>query len=205
MSQRHSTIAVPSERPVLDEADSALLDAARTAIMAVGVRRTTLTDVARRAGVSRMTVYRRFPDVAALVQSLMTREFLALIDDSHPEAGSAPTSRERFAAGVAEGAYRLSEHELFQRILDVDPDLMLPYALDRYGAFQKAVLATFTEQLSDGMADGSIRTTDPALLAATTELMFRGFVFAARAEGIAANRQALRDELQITLERGLRP
>ena len=204
MSQRHESVAVP-ERPVLDPADSSLLDAARVCIMAVGVRRTTLTDVARRAGVSRMTVYRRFPDVAALVQSLMTREFLALIDDSRDAAESRATTRERFAISVADGAYRLSEHPLFQRILDVDPDLLLPYAFHRYGAFQKAVLAAFAEQLREGIADGSIRQGDPELLAATTELMLRGFVFAARADGIASNRDALRDELQTTLERGLRP
>ncbi|MCP2262032.1 transcriptional regulator, TetR family, partial [Streptoalloteichus tenebrarius] len=33
--------------------DDTLLDAARECVLAVGVRRTTLTDVARRAGVSR--------------------------------------------------------------------------------------------------------------------------------------------------------
>ena len=37
---------------------SAYLDAARACILDVGWRRTTLTEVARRAGVSRMTIYR---------------------------------------------------------------------------------------------------------------------------------------------------
>ncbi|CAM5511644.1 hypothetical protein SHIRM173S_11244 [Streptomyces hirsutus] len=36
-----------------------MLDAVRDCVLAVGVRRTTLTDVARRAGVCRMTLYRR--------------------------------------------------------------------------------------------------------------------------------------------------
>ena len=63
--------------------DDALLDAAQACVLAVGVRRTTMTDVARRAGVSRMTLYRRFPDVTSLMQALMTREFTR----------SSPTSR----------------------------------------------------------------------------------------------------------------
>ena len=54
MSQRHTS--------VVDEQDR-VLDAARACVLAVGVRRTTVTDVARRAGVSRMTLYRRFPDL----------------------------------------------------------------------------------------------------------------------------------------------
>ena len=39
--------------------DGAVLDAARACVLDVGVRRTTLSDVARRAGVSRMSLYRR--------------------------------------------------------------------------------------------------------------------------------------------------
>src|SRR5918992_4746199 len=57
----------------------AALDAARDCVLAVGVRRTTLTDVARRAGLSRMTLYRRWPDVRSLVADLMTREFVGLV------------------------------------------------------------------------------------------------------------------------------
>src|SRR4028118_1689679 len=54
-------------------ADDPLLDAARECILAVGWRRTTLTEVARRAGVSRMTLYRRWPDMQSLLADLMTR------------------------------------------------------------------------------------------------------------------------------------
>src|SRR5918992_5733983 len=59
--------------------DDVVLDAVRDCVLAVGVRRTTLTDVARRAGVSRMTLYRRWPDVRSLVADLMTREFVGLV------------------------------------------------------------------------------------------------------------------------------
>src|SRR5919109_3205356 len=69
MSQRHA---------VVDE-DGRLLDAARACVLAVGVRRTTLTDVARRAGVSRMTLYRRFPDLEGVLSAMMTREFGRLV------------------------------------------------------------------------------------------------------------------------------
>ena len=50
--------------PALDERGEpadAYLDAARDCILDVGWRRTTLTEVARRAGVSRMTIYRTWP------------------------------------------------------------------------------------------------------------------------------------------------
>ena len=52
-----------SQRHIVVDEDDRVLDAARACVLDVGVRRTTMTDVARRAGVSRMTLYRRFPDL----------------------------------------------------------------------------------------------------------------------------------------------
>ena len=59
-------------------ADDAYLDAARDCILDVGWRRTTLTDVARRAGVSRMTIYRAWSDMGSLLGDLMTREWVGI-------------------------------------------------------------------------------------------------------------------------------
>src|SRR5689334_17058960 len=64
-----------------------VLDAARACVLAVGVRRTTFSDVARRAGVSRMTLYRRYPDLEALLSALMTYEFGAIVAAARGAAG----------------------------------------------------------------------------------------------------------------------
>src|SRR3954454_21717774 len=52
-----------------------ILDATRASVLGVGVRRTTLTDVARRGGVSRRRVYRLVPDVTTLILRLRCRDF----------------------------------------------------------------------------------------------------------------------------------
>src|SRR5881392_3083314 len=83
--------------------DDLLLGAARDCVLAVGLRRTTLTDVARRAGVSRMTMYRRWPDMRSLVADLMTREWSALALDAAADAVG-DTARERVVDGLARGA-----------------------------------------------------------------------------------------------------
>src|SRR6478609_6335891 len=77
--------------------DDAYLDAAREAILAVGWSRTTLTDIARRAGVSRMTLYRRWPDTQTLLADLMTREWGGVVAAATVTGG---TARERIVAGV---------------------------------------------------------------------------------------------------------
>lgn len=54
-----------------------VLDAAREVILTVGWKRATLTDVARRAEMSRMTVYRTYPDMQSILADLMTREWVS--------------------------------------------------------------------------------------------------------------------------------
>uniref|UniRef100_UPI0024555EF2 TetR/AcrR family transcriptional regulator n=1 Tax=Nocardia abscessus TaxID=120957 RepID=UPI0024555EF2 len=66
----------------LSAIDLAILDAARACVQEFGVRRTTLTEVARRAGVSRPTVYRRWPDTGALVAELLVRELRGIVAET---------------------------------------------------------------------------------------------------------------------------
>ena len=142
-------------------------------MLAVGVRRTTLTDVARRAGVSRMTLYRRFPDLEAVLAALMTREFGRLI--GRPVEGA--TTRERVVAMVVNGSRAMATDPLFERLLDVDPELLLPYVTRRLGGVQKIAVAAAAEALA--VDDGSVRAdASPEAI----ELIARGFVLASHGE-----------------------
>src|SRR4051794_22183787 len=75
-SLRHNS---PADQPGPRDA---YLDAARDCILDVGWRRTTLTEVARRAGVSRMTIYRTWSDMPQLLGDLMTREWGGVVAES---------------------------------------------------------------------------------------------------------------------------
>ena len=154
-----------------------MLEAARACVLAVGVRRTTFSDVARRAGVSRMTLYRRFPDLETLLSSLMTWEFGRVVDQARSAAG-AGSCRERAVAMVATAARRLHEDPLFARLLDVDPELLLPYVTVRLGGMQRMAVAGLAAELEAGRGDASIRDGEPETLARGIELIARGFVLA---------------------------
>jgi AcrR family transcriptional regulator len=141
----------------------------------VGWRRTTLTDVARRAGVSRMTVYRTYPDMTSLFGDLMTREWvgvLADLGDVEPAGDLAHEVATRMLAAVR--ALRLNP--LFNRIVDVDPELLLPYLLDRRGRSQQAVVELLARTIEEGQAAGGLRAGSPVLLARSIVLACQGFV-----------------------------
>jgi AcrR family transcriptional regulator len=159
----------------LDALLDALLDAARASILAVGWRRSTLTDVARRAGVSRMTIYRRWPDMHSLLGDLMTREWGRLVPS--PDLRLAP--RERIAEVVAATVTALRDDELFSKIQHVDPELLLPYLLDRRGRTQEALLSALEAALVEGQAAGVVRQGSPRLMARSVLLAAYGFVLSA--------------------------
>ncbi|MFD4789488.1 TetR/AcrR family transcriptional regulator [Streptomyces sp. NPDC058459] len=186
-----------------------VLDAVRDCVLAVGVRRTTLADVARRAGVSRMTLYRRWPDLRTLVGDLMTREWLAVATRAMPSAPEGPHTRARIVTGLVAGVTEFRDHPLFRKILDVDPELLLPYVLDRRGATQEALLALLTDALHEGHADGSVRVTHPGRQARALLLLVQSFALSLRTmtdeDDPELDAAAFLGELRTLLERTLTP
>src|SRR3954454_1633963 len=140
----------------MSQSHDPVLDAARECVLAVGVRRTTFSDVARRAGVSQMTLYRRFGDLEALLSALMTREFGRLGAEPREHAAGLPSTRERVVATVVHGARALAGDPLFGRLVDLDPELLLPYVTVRLGGVQQIAVAGTAQELQAG--DGSVRS-----------------------------------------------
>ena len=187
--------------------EDAILDAARAAVLAVGVRRTTLTDVARRAGVSRMTLYRRFPDVRTLVAALMTREFGALLAAATRGAQPDPAAhaRARLVAGAVDAVRLLSADPLLARVLELDAELLLPYLVRRLGSTQKLAELFLREQLVAGHRDGSVRVADPAVQARMVFLTVQAVVLSLRPATSDLTEAALLGELAHHLDAALRP
>ncbi|MEV3888193.1 TetR/AcrR family transcriptional regulator [Streptomyces griseoincarnatus] len=189
--------------------NDAVLDAVRDCVLAVGVRRTTLTDVARRAGVSRMTLYRRWPDVRSLVGDLMTREWIAVATGAMPERGPDMTARALLTKGLVDAVRDFVTHPLFRKILDVDPELLLPYVLDRRGASQEALLELLAGVLREGHADGSVRRAPVERQARSVLLIVQSFTLSLRTmtdeDDPELSAEAFLGELRGILERTLTP
>jgi AcrR family transcriptional regulator len=198
MSQCHNGEIVGRDIP--DE----ILAATRASVLAVGVRRTTLSDVARRAGVSRMTLYRLVPDVTALILEVMSREFAALLGEAEQAASRRRSARARLCATVATVARRLPDEPLFRRVIDVDPELLLPYLTDRVGTTQRLAFMHVRRMLADGQRDRSVRGGDLDAMAMALVVAVSAFVISARLLD-DVGRAAAFAELERLIDGGLRP
>ena len=182
--------------------DDALLDAARECILAVGWRRTTLTEVARRAGVSRMTLYRRWPDMQTLLADLMTREWAVW---PLPAGDGSPL--DRIASGVTATVTALRGNALFaQDPATSTPSCCCPTCSTGAAARQDALLAVLVEAVAAGQRDGAVREGDPALLARSVLLAPYGFALSVPTMADDDVTVAgLDEELRLLVERYLAP
>jgi AcrR family transcriptional regulator len=184
---------------------SAYLDAARACILDVGWRRTTLTEVARRAGVSRMTIYRAWSDMPAVLGDLMTREWGEVAARAVEAADAAlpgePTAADRLVAEVVATTKALRENELFVRIIELDAELLLPYLLTRRGRSQQAIAELTAGRIREGHEDGSIRAGSPVAMSRALLLAAHGFVLSAHT---MVDAEVSEDELDAELEQVVR-
>ncbi|MBP2211346.1 TetR/AcrR family transcriptional regulator [Rhodococcus ruber] len=178
-----------------------ILDATRSCLLDFGLRRTTLAEVARRAGVSRPTVYRRWPDTRALVADLLTREIRAVLPDLDGEGPVRP----RIVRAVVTAVDEIGAHPLFEKILRSDPDLLMTYIVDRLGTSQHAVLEVLTGALTRGQRDGTVRSGDVRALAAFVLLTAQSVVQSAGMIAEVVDREALLTELAHAVDTYLAP
>lgn len=110
--------------PPVDLADpvvTRLLDAALAESATVGLRRLTMDDIARRAGVGRMTAYRRFAKRDDLVHTLVAREALAFLTAINEATDKARSLEEIAVETFTAATGFVRRNPLLRLVADTDP------------------------------------------------------------------------------------
>ena len=206
MSQRSkSSAASPSPKAVPANAvdEDRILDAAYQLLLAVGMRRMTMADIARRAEVSRATLYRRWPNVTAIVAELMTREWAKIAAASFDSEAS--TARRRLVDGVVAAVRRTRNHPMLRKIIEVDPEFLLPYLLQRRGHSTELQLDAIEHHIRAGQQDGSIGPGDPTWQARAVLLAAMSFALTGPVMATPDDTERLDEELRVMVDRYVSP
>jgi AcrR family transcriptional regulator len=137
---------------VEDATAQRVVDAATRQLELFGIQRTTMEDVARRAGVSRVTVYRHFPTKDRLVEAVVFREVRHFLADLAALADSQPSDEERMIEGFVFTVQRLRRHTLLQRLLEAEPELFLPQLTTGAGPLVSYARSLIVNHLRDRFA-----------------------------------------------------
>ncbi|MGN7782646.1 TetR/AcrR family transcriptional regulator [Mycolicibacterium sp. 22603] len=184
-----------------DSVGDRILDAAADCVLAYGVDRVTLAEIARRAGISRPTVYRRFPDTQSILAALLTARVVRVLDG----VGDTETGRRALVARIVGVARRLRDDQIVMSVLHDAPELAMVYIAERLGTSQQILIDAVAGQLKLAQEDGSVRAGDPRRLAAMCLLITQSTVQSAQMVGPILDADALAEELTHALNGYLAP
>ena len=172
-----------------------ILDAAAYCVMAYGVERVTLAEIARRARVSRPTVYRRWPDTRSILAALLTSRIVGALDDV-PGRG---VGREALVERIVAVAERLRSDEVVMSVLLKAPDLAMVYIAERLGTSQQILIDAVAAEVKLAQEEGSVRPGDPRQLAAMCLLITQSTIQSAQIVAPILDADALAAELAHSL------
>lgn len=153
--------------PDTDDLDTRILDAALAEFETYGLRRVSVEDVAKRAGVARTTIYRRFTNKEQLLQAVILREvrrFLTAIADATEDL---PSPEDAVVEGFVAGLQGARTHPLMTRVLQSEPEAFLPQLSMNGGAVMVAARDILADRLRRARPD------DPQDFATVAEVLLR--------------------------------
>jgi AcrR family transcriptional regulator len=141
---------------VADGPRQRILEATYSCVARWGLSKTTLEDAARQAGLSRATVYRYFPGGRdELIDAVVSWQYLQFFGRLYEEVHGATSLEEVLERGLVFARKAVLEHEVLQKILETEPELLLPklsVEANRTLGFISAFLAPYL--VSHGVVPG---------------------------------------------------
>ena len=191
------SISNDSSSPIGDR----ILEAAACCVTAYGVERVTLAEIARRARVSRPTVYRRWPDIRSVLAALLTARIVGALD-AVPIRG---VGREAVVERVVAVADHLRDDEVLMSVLSRAPELTMVYTTERLGTSQQVLIDTLAADIELAQDDGSVRPGEPRQLAAMCLLIARSTIQSGHIVAPILDAHALDVELAHCVDGYLKP
>lgn len=145
--------------------EDAVLDAAHAVFTERGLREGTLGEVARRAGIGRATLYRYFDGKDAVVSALVMREagrLFSLLDAEIADEDDPWVMLER---GLVTALGHLRAHPLLRRVLDEEPESILPLLTVRAAPLLEAAVAFASPYIERAVKDERLPDMQPRVAA----------------------------------------
>jgi AcrR family transcriptional regulator len=178
-----------------------ILEAAAYCVVAYGIDRVTLAEIARRARVSRPTVYRRWPDIRSVLAALLTARIVASLE-AVPSRG---VGRDAVVQRMGAVAVHLRDDDVVMAVMRNAPELTMVYLTERLGTSQQILIDTLAADIKLAQEEGSVRSGEPRQLAAMCLLIARSTIQSGQIVAPILDAAALDVELAHCLDGYLKP
>jgi AcrR family transcriptional regulator len=158
-----------------DAGDRPLIHAAARCVARWGIRKTSLDDIAREAGVSRATAYRVFPGGKdRVVEVLFQHRAGCLFRELSADLQAAPTLEELLFVGVGAALRMPLDDDVTRVVLAHEPELVLPhFAFDRLDRVFDVADALCRPHLRRFLPDDEVRAASELLARSVLTFAFR--------------------------------
>jgi AcrR family transcriptional regulator len=180
-----------------------ILEGAARCFTDVGVRKTTVAEIAAAAGITKPTFYRRFGDKGEVVEALVHRETDDLARRMRSAGVGSGSAADAFTAAFRTAARWLTRHPFVRRSLDLEPELLMPYLNQPGGPVLSTGHAVFAEIVERGSTAGEFRTVDPGAVAEVCWRLVLSFVLTPLPAGEHEAEARIEELVRATLLRGV--
>jgi AcrR family transcriptional regulator len=137
-----------------------LLDAAVEVATIHGLARLSVGDVAKRAGLSRQTLYKHFSSRDALIAAAVVREATTLTTQIIAAAAPLDDPADALRAAIVATLRLTREHPLLDRLVRTEPETLLPFVVGDTGPVAgtvRAVVEQIIDQKTPGLSPVELR------------------------------------------------
>lgn len=188
-------------QPLWDATQTKILDAADALIERRGVHGVTVAELARRAELSRPTIYRNWNDADDVVRAALLRRVTAILSAFPATAASRPALVDDVLRFI--GLFR--SDALYARLLADEPEAFTRYTLQRVGSSQRMILGWLSAAIGTAQLDESVRDGAPQEIAVMLLLIAQSAVLSHGTVSDLISESAWERELRAALDGLLRP
>ena len=120
-----------------------------------GLSRLSVGDVAKRAGLSRQTLYKHFASRDDLIAQTVLREAGRIVEQVIAASETEDDPEASLEAAVLEALHAVRSHALLDRLLATEPEALLPLLIDGTGSVQGAVHLVCHQMLESRLPEHS--------------------------------------------------
>jgi AcrR family transcriptional regulator len=150
-----------------DSTGAGILDAAMRVLVDIGFRRATVELTAKYAGLSHMTISRRWPTKAELFRTAVRREFTVVVTEAFDTAAAQDSFDDVVLSAFSGIVWAVHNHPLMVRESSTEPEFVLPTLTTESGPVMDAVVELVAERLRVAAVTTDRVLADPEALADT--------------------------------------
>ncbi len=161
MTAGSDPFSAPADSAPADNTRGSLLEAAERRFLRFGVRKTTMDEVAREAGVSRTTLYAHFRNKKDLYASLLQQDSEAFIREASGVLATDMSAGKKIRRIVEITRHTYARNHVMRMALACDVEMSLEPVADAFTREQEQrIIELLRQVLEEGVAEGSLRAVD---------------------------------------------